>query len=96
MHKLIVAIIRQEKIEAITSALKKVQVAFTYSKVKGFCGEVRLYQEDIHDRVKIEIITEADRADTVKTIIVENACCGLEGDGCLSVYVLDEYITFDA
>jgi len=36
MHKLIVSIIRHEKIDDVISALKKEQVAFTYSNVKGF------------------------------------------------------------
>jgi nitrogen regulatory protein PII len=94
MHKLIVSIIRHEKIENVISALKKEQVAFTYVKVKGFCGEVHLYREDIHERIKIEIVVPDENVEKVKDIIMANACCGLEGDGCLAVYVLDEYITF--
>jgi len=96
MHKLIVSILRHEKIEDVIAALKKEQVAFTYSTVKGFCGEVHLYREDIHERIKIEIVVPNENVEKVKDIIMASACCGLEGDGCLAVYVLDEYITFNS
>jgi nitrogen regulatory protein PII len=96
MHKLIVSIIRHEKHENVISALKKEGIPFTYSKVKGFCGEVHLYKEDIHERIRIEIVAEQKNVDKVKDIIRSNACCGLEGDGCLSVYIVDEYLTFTA
>ena len=96
MYKLIVAIIRHEKIESVTSALKKEQVAFTYSDVKGFCNEVHLYHEDIHNRIKLEIIAHEEDVHKLKDIVLANACCGLEGDGCLSVYVIDEFISLNA
>jgi nitrogen regulatory protein PII len=95
MYKLLVSIVRHEKIEDVISALKKAGVAFTYSEVKGFCGEVHLYKEDIHERIRIEIVAQDEDVDRVKNIITANACCGLEGDGCLSVYIVDEYITFN-
>jgi nitrogen regulatory protein PII len=89
MHKLIVTIIRREKLDEVISALKKEQFGFTYHDVKGFCKEVHLYREDIHDRVKIEVISEEANVEKVKEVIMSNACCGLEGDGCLSVYSLE-------
>lgn len=94
MYKLIVTIIRHEKLESVTAALKKEQVGFTYYEVKGFCKEVNLYHGDIHDRIKIEIVASGDDVERIKEIIIANACCGMEGDGCLSVYVVDEYIMF--
>lgn len=94
MHKLIVAIIRHETLDNIASTLKKERINFTYSEVKGFCGEVHLYQKDIHKRIKLEIVTNEEDVQKVKDIIMENAYCGLEGDGCLSVYILDEHLMF--
>ena len=96
MYKLIVSIVRNEKIDEVISALKKEGIAFTYSNVKGFCGEVHLYQEDIHERTRIEVIAHSKDVNKVKDIITAKACCGLEGDGCLAVYIVDEYITFTA
>jgi nitrogen regulatory protein PII len=94
MHKLIVAIVRHETLENIVSALKKERINFTYSEVKGFCGEVHLYQKDIHNRIKVEIISNEEDVGKIKDIIMAKASCGLEGDGCLSVYVLDEHVMF--
>lgn len=96
MHKLIVAIIRDEKIEGVSSALRKEQIGFTYSNVKGFCNEVHLYKQDIDDRIRLEIVVQEKDIQKTKDIIMANACCGLQGDGCMSVYVLDEFITFSA
>ena len=94
MYKLIVAFVRMEKLDAVTAALRKERVAFTYSKVKGFCGEVHLYQEDMHERIKIEIITKGEEVDKFKDIIMENSCCGMQGDGCMSIYVVEEFVRF--
>ncbi len=94
MHKLVVTIIRSEKLDDVVAALKKEQFGFTYHHVKGFCKEVHLYREDISDRVKIEIISDEADVEKVKEIIMSNACCGMEGDGCLSVYVINDFISF--
>jgi len=95
MYKLIVSIFRPEKIEDVTAALKKEGITFTYANVKAFCGEVHLYKEDMHERVRLEIVAQEKDVDKVKDIITANACCGMEADGCLSVYIVDEYITFN-
>jgi nitrogen regulatory protein PII len=94
MHKLIVAIIRPETLENLASALKKERIIFTYSEVKGFSSEVHLYQKDIHNSIKMEIVTNEENLQKVKDIVVANASCGLEGNGCVSVYILDEHVMF--
>jgi nitrogen regulatory protein PII len=94
MHKLIVAIVRHETLEKIASALKKERINFTYAEVKGFCGEVHLYHKDISNRIKMEIVSNEEDVEKVKDIIVANDSCGLEGYGCLSVYILDEHVVF--
>ena len=95
MYKLIVAIIRHEKIESVIKALKKEQIAFTYSDVKAFCKEIHLYKEDIHDRIKLEIVAREEDVHKLKDIVLANACCGLKGDGCMTIYVVDEFLTLD-
>ena len=94
MNKLIVAIIRHETLEELSSALKKENITFMYSDVKGFCKEIRLFHKDIQQRVRIEIIVKEAEVERVKEIILSNACCGLEEDGCLSIYKLEEFINF--
>lgn len=93
-HKLIVAILRKERPDKMFSALRDENIPFTYSEVKGFCKEVHLYHQDIHSRIRLEISTEENDLQKVKNIILSTACCGLEGDGCLSIYNLEEYINF--
>ena len=94
MDKMIVAIIRHEVLEKLSSVLKKENIAFMYSEVKGFCNEVHLYHGDIQKRIRIEMLAKEAEADNVKNIILSNVCCGLEGDGCLSMYNLEEFINF--
>lgn len=94
MNKLIVTLIRQEKIDDLIAALKEARVAFTYITVKGFCGEVNLYRANLHDRVKVEILAEDADVEKIKEIIMNNACCGLEGDGCFFVQPIDGYMLF--
>lgn len=94
MHKLIIGLIRQEKLDDVTSALKDAQIPFTYATVKGFCKEVHLYQKDISDRIRIEIISEDKDADEIREIILSNACCGLAGDGCLATVDITEFMNF--
>ena len=95
MDKLIVAIIRHEVLEKLSSVLKKENLTFMYSEVKGFCKEVHLYHGDIQKRIRIEILAKEADLDKVKNIILTDACCGLEGDGCLSIYNLEEFINFN-
>jgi nitrogen regulatory protein PII len=45
MHKLIVAIIRHERLEKVLSALKKERIGFIYSDVKGFGKEAYITME---------------------------------------------------
>jgi len=58
MDKSIVTIIRLEVLEKLTSVLKKENITFMYSEVKGFCKEVHLYHGDIQKRVRIEILAK--------------------------------------
>jgi nitrogen regulatory protein PII len=94
MNKLIVAIIRHERLEELGSALKKEKITFMYSEVKGFCKEIRLFHKDIQQRVRLEIVVKDAEADRVKDIILSHVCCGLKEDGCLSIYNLEEFISF--
>lgn len=94
MNKLIVTLIRQEKLDDVVAALKEAQLAFTYFTVKGFCGEVNIYRANLHDRIKVEILAGDADVEKIKEIIMKNACCGLEGDGCLFVQPIDGYTLF--
>lgn len=94
MYKLIVSIIRHERLEAVIAELKKEGINFTFSEVKGFCKEVHLYHKDIQNRVRVEVISDEKDVSKIRDIIVSNACCGLGADGCLAVLSLDDFLNF--
>ena len=48
----------------------------------------------MHERIKIEIIAKTEEVYKFKDIIMENACCGMQGDGCMLIYVVEEFVRF--
>ncbi len=94
MHKMIIAFIRREKLEEISAELRKERICFTYSDVKGFGKEVRLYSKDIHDRIKMEFIADEKDVERIKKIILSNVPHGVSGCGILAINSLEEFIDF--
>jgi nitrogen regulatory protein PII len=94
MHKLIVAIVRHEVLEKLITVLKEEDFTFMYSEVEGFCKEVNLYHKDIQKRIRIEIHADETEIEKIKKILFSNASCGMEGDGCLSIYNIEEHMGF--
>ena len=94
--KMIVAIIRPEKLEAVQHALNECDVyLMTVSDVRG-CGRQRGYTEvyrgtefpvKLLPKVKLEIAVEDDRADAIVAAIQLAANTGKIGDG--KVFVQD-------
>jgi nitrogen regulatory protein PII len=72
--------------------MKREGVHFSYSEVRGFGKEVRLYHGDVHDRIKIEVITEGSNVERVKKIILESVPRGIPGAGIVVVYNIEEFI----
>ncbi|NOZ25189.1 MAG: P-II family nitrogen regulator [Nitrospirae bacterium] len=94
MHKMITAVIRRALFDKITAEFEKRRIHFTCYPVKGFGKEVRLYHDDIHDRVKIEIIADEKDVDSIKEIFYSNVNHGTTGAGILAVYSIDEFVEF--
>lgn len=92
MYKMIVAITEHELLEKLTSEMRKERVHFSYSEVKGFGREVHLYHRDIHQRLKIEVISREEDVEKVKNIILACAPRGIPGAGILAVYNIEEFI----
>lgn len=88
--KMIWAVVRSGKVEAITRQLKKIGVSgCTTYPVRGYGEEWHLYEPLIHGgHHKIEVIVEDSQADLTARKIVEQASTGLEGDGILCVFDL--------
>ena len=88
--KMVWAVLRSGKVEAITRQLKKIGVSgCTVYPVHGYGEEWHLYEPLIHGgHHKVEAIVEDSRVDLVVKKIMEHASTGLKGDGILSVFDL--------
>jgi len=96
--KMIVAIIRPEKLDAVQTALDKMQVhLMTASDVRG-CGTQRGYSENYRgnegyirllSKVKLEIAVNENFVDATVAAIVKAAHSGNIGDGKIFVLPLE-------
>jgi len=94
MNKMLIAIVRQAVVEDVLAELKREGIRFSFYAVKGYGKEIRLYHEDIHDRVKIEIITGIEKVEKIKEIFLKSISPGKEGEGILAVINVEEYLDF--
>ena len=92
--KMIWAVVRSNKVEAIVRALNRMGVdGCTVYRVRGYGQEWHLYEPLIHGgHHKLEAIVEEDQVEKVVKEITENGSTGLEGDGILSVFNLDQAV----
>ena len=92
--KMIWAVVRSGKVEAVARQLKRIGVTgCTVYPVRGYGEEWHLYEPLIHGgHHKLEAIVEEDQVEKVVKEIVEQAWTGLEGDGILSVFDLDKVV----
>ena len=87
--KLITAIVRTTRLEAVVQTLEQAGIkGMTISEIKGLGEEVRLYNPyTIHD--KVEIIVPDDAAEKAVAVLLENSRIGIPGDGIIAVQTLD-------
>ncbi len=88
----VVAIIRQEKLEAVEEALNGLGIpGISVTKVKGYGDYVNFYSRDwlvTHSRV--EIFTSTEKAPDIVTCILDAASVGLPGDGLVAVLPVEQ------
>jgi nitrogen regulatory protein P-II 1 len=99
--KLIEAIIKPFKLDAVRDAVHKVGVqGLTVTEVKGFGrqkGHTELYRGaeyvvDLLPKIRIEILVRDDEADAIVEAIVAAANTGKIGDGKIFLHPVDEVI----
>ena len=99
--KLITAIIKPFKLDAVRDALHEVGVdGITVTEVRGFGrqkGHTELYRGaeytvDFLPKIKIEIAVSMDRLDSVTDAITTSAATGKIGDGKIFVSSLEQVI----
>jgi len=99
--KMVVAIIRHEKLQEVQDVLDECGVSgVTVSEVKG-CGAQRGYSESyrgtkvnisLRPRIKIEAVMQTEIVDRVVDMIVEAARTGEIGDGKVFVLPIEEAV----
>jgi nitrogen regulatory protein P-II 1 len=99
--KKIEAIIQPFRLEPVKEALHAISVqGMTVTEVKGFGVQKGIrevyrgmeYQVDFLPKVKIEIITSDEKAQTIIDTVVAKARTGRIGDGKIFVYPVTEVI----
>ncbi len=92
--KMIWAVVRSGKVEAVTRQLKKIGVSgCTVYPVRGYGEEWHLYEPLIHGgHHKLETVVEDEQVDKAVKLITEHASTGVEGDGMLCVFDLGSVI----
>ncbi|MEM8988744.1 MAG: P-II family nitrogen regulator [Pseudomonadota bacterium] len=99
--KLVVAIIKPQKMDEVREALNEIGVAgMTATDVKGYGrqkGHTEVYRGaeysvDFHPKVKIEVAVGADQVDAVVNAIAEKAKTGRIGDGKIFVTPLERVV----
>jgi len=92
--KMIWAVVRSSKVEAIARALKKIGVSgCTVYPVRGYGEAWSLYEPLIHGgHHKLEVIVKEDQVDEAVEEITKHASTRREGDGILSVFDLNAVV----
>jgi nitrogen regulatory protein P-II 1 len=89
--KLILAIVRSDRLEPVEEKLKSVGVErLNVSKVKGY-GEYRDFfaRDWMVEEVRIEVFTRQHKVETIANAIMEAAHTGVPGDGVVAVIPVD-------
>ena len=90
--KLIVAMIRRDRLEQIEKALQEIGVErINVSKVKGY-GEYHDFfaRSWMVEEVRLEICTRADEVEAITAAIMSAAYTGLPGDGIVAVVPVEK------
>lgn len=91
--RLIVAIIRRDRLEPVESRLQDIGVErINVSKVKGY-GEYHDFftRNWMVEEVRIEIFTKQEEVDAITAAILDAAHTGLPGDGVVAVMPVEKF-----
>lgn len=91
--KVIVAIIRRDKLEDVEKALRDVGVErISVSKVKGY-GEYHDFfaRSWMVEEVRVEIFTRKDEVETITAAVMDAAHTGVPGDGIVAVLPVEKF-----
>jgi nitrogen regulatory protein P-II 1 len=91
--RLIVAIIRRDRLEAVEKRLQQVGVErINVSKVKGYGEYHDFFTRDwMVEEVKLEIFTKKEEVEVITAAVMEAAHTGLPGDGVVAVVPVEKF-----
>ena len=91
--KLIIAIIRRHKLEAVEQKLKETGVErINVTKVKGYGEYHDFFARDwMVEEVRIEVFTRKDEVEKITTAIMDAAHTGVPGDGIVAVVPVEKF-----
>lgn len=92
--KLIIAIVRRNKLERVEKKLQETGVErINVAKVRGY-GEYRDYytQDWMAEEVQFEIFTRTDEVDSITAAIMDAAHTGEPGDGIVAVVPIEKFL----
>jgi nitrogen regulatory protein P-II 1 len=99
--KMITAIVRPEKLDAVRQALEKVGYSGLmiseiegHGKQKGIVQQWRgeRYKVDLIQKIKLEVVVKDSEVEAIKKTIIDNARTGEIGDGKLFISTIDEVV----
>ncbi len=91
--KLIVAIIRRDRLEEVEEKLRHTSAErVDVSKVKGYGEDRNFFTQDwMAEEVRVEIYTRKDEVKAITAAIMDAAHTGLPGDGVIAVVPVEKF-----
>jgi len=89
----VIAVVRGDALEAVEQSLISIGVrGLTVVKVKGLGRHANFFSRDwLSDEVKLEIVTDNNRVDAIRSAIMDAACSGDPGDGIVTVLTVSSF-----
>ncbi|MFN7085248.1 MAG: P-II family nitrogen regulator [Burkholderiales bacterium] len=90
--KIIIAIIRTDRLEKVEKELQRIGVeCISVSKVKGYGEYQDFFERDwMVEEVRLEILTRREEVDAITAAIMAAAHTGLPGDGVVAVVPVEK------
>ena len=89
----VIAVVRGDALEAVEQSLISIGVrGLTVVIVKGLGRHANFFSRDwLSDEVKLEIVTDNNRVDAIRSAIMDAACSGDPGDGIVTVLPVSSF-----
>jgi len=89
----VIAVVRSDALEAVEQRLIGIGIrGLTVVKVKGLGRHANFFSRDwLSDEVKLEIVTDNNRVEAIRSAIMDAAHSGAPGDGIVTVLPVSSF-----